>query len=81
MMSVDLELADVIRAYGNEYRRQHKLPRRHLRVLQDIASCRTAALGGHVDRCDACGHERISYNSCRNRSRRGGTAHWQKRNG
>jgi hypothetical protein len=36
-------------------------------VLRAIARCRTAALGGHVDRCDACGHQAISYNSCRNR--------------
>ena len=39
----------------------------HQRTLNAIAQCRTAALGGHVDRCDGCGHERISYNSCRNR--------------
>jgi hypothetical protein len=39
----------------------------HRRVLEAIAQCRTAALGGHVDACDSCGHERISYNSCRNR--------------
>ncbi len=32
-----------------------------------IETCRTAALGGHVDQCDACGHQRIAYNSCRNR--------------
>ena len=62
-----LEVADVIRACGSEYRKTHKLPRRHVRALHDIASCRTAVLGGHVDRCDACGYERISYNSCRNR--------------
>jgi predicted Zn-ribbon and HTH transcriptional regulator len=62
-----VEVADVIRAYGSEYRKTHKLPLRHLRALNDIASCRTAVLGGHVDRCDACGYERISYNSCRNR--------------
>lgn len=67
MTTPSLEVADVIRAYGNEYRTAHKLPRRHLRALRDIAACRTAVLGGHVDRCDACGHERISYNSCRNR--------------
>jgi hypothetical protein len=35
--------------------------------LRAIARCRTAALGGHLDRCDACGHQAISYNSCRNR--------------
>ena len=62
-----LEMADVVRAYGSEYQKTHKLPRRQLRALHDIASCRTAVLGGHVDRCDACGYERISYNSCRNR--------------
>ena len=62
-----LEVADIVREYGNGYREAHKLPRRQLKVLRDIASCRTAALGGHVDRCESCGHERISYNSCRNR--------------
>src|SRR5713226_3069333 len=36
-------------------------------VLRAIARCRTAALGGHLDRCNACGHQAISYNSCRNR--------------
>jgi hypothetical protein len=36
-------------------------------VLDDIAACRTAARGGHVERCDQCGHQRVSYNSCRNR--------------
>jgi hypothetical protein len=39
----------------------------HRRVLNAIASCRTAALGGHVEACDRCGHRRIAYNSCRNR--------------
>lgn len=67
MTTPSLEVADVIRAHGGEYRRTHKLPQRHLRALSDIALCRTAALGGHVDRCDGCGYERISYNSCRNR--------------
>jgi len=67
MTTRGLEVADVIRAYGNHYQQTHKLPLRQSRALQDIASCRTAVLGGHVDRCDACGHERISYNSCRNR--------------
>ena len=37
------------------------------RALRDIAACRTAALGGHVEECDQCGHQRIAYNSCRNR--------------
>ena len=43
------------------------MPASHLRTLAAIGDCRTAALGGHVDACDGCGHVRISYNSCRNR--------------
>jgi hypothetical protein len=43
------------------------LPRNHLRVMHAIEVCRTAALGGHKDQCDHCGHLEISYNSCRNR--------------
>ena len=38
-----------------------------LRVLRDVEACRTAKLGGHVDQCEACGHQQVSYNSCRNR--------------
>lgn len=67
MTTPKLEVADIVREYGAEYTRTHRLPQRHLRTLHDIASCRTAVLGGHVDRCDGCGYERISYNSCRNR--------------
>src|SRR5205807_5571111 len=37
------------------------------RVLRDLVRCRTAELGGHVEACDGCGHQRIAYNSCRNR--------------
>lgn len=61
------ELADVIRLYGEQFIQQHKPLKQHLRTLNAIAKCRTAALGGHVDQCDGCGHERIAYNSCRNR--------------
>jgi predicted Zn-ribbon and HTH transcriptional regulator len=67
MTSPKLEVADVVREYGAEYLRRHRVPLRHLRTLREIALCRTAVLGGHVDRCDECGYERISYNSCRNR--------------
>lgn len=67
MRTPTLEVADVVREYGAEYLRTRKLSRRHLRTLREIALCRTAVLGGHVDRCDECGYERISYNSCRNR--------------
>lgn len=61
------ELADVVRMFGDEFEQQHHPLKQHKRVLSAIAKCRTAALGGHVDECDHCGHQRISYNSCRNR--------------
>lgn len=61
------EVADVFRCYGPAYRSTHKLPLHILKAMRAIESCRTAALGGHVERCDTCDHIRISYNSCRNR--------------
>ena len=61
------EVADVIRASGDDYCRRYRPSAAQERVLRHIATCRTAALGGHVDECDACGHVRISYNSCRDR--------------
>jgi predicted Zn-ribbon and HTH transcriptional regulator len=61
------ELADIVRAYGAEFRRRHGLPGSHLKVLRAIEACRTAALGGHRQRCASCGFERYAYNSCRNR--------------
>ncbi|MHC4213414.1 MAG: IS91 family transposase [Planctomycetota bacterium] len=61
------EVADVVRAYGEAYRNYHRPSAAQQRVLRNIAACRTAALGGHVDQCDDCGHARISYNSCRDR--------------
>lgn len=61
------ELADVVRMFGEKLEQQQHPLRHHLRVLNAIAKCRTAALGGHLDQCDQCGHQRISYNSCRNR--------------
>jgi hypothetical protein len=63
-----LEVADIFRQYGESYRsRFGPLSPEQARVMRAIELCRTAALGGHVDRCDHCGHEIISYNSCRNR--------------
>ncbi len=61
------ELADVVRRYGPALRAAHRLPRSHHKVLRAIETCRTAALGGHREHCAACGHERLAYNSCRNR--------------
>jgi len=59
-----LEVADVFRRYGDTYRQAHALSPDQRRVMTAIESCRTAALGGHVEQCDTCGHERIAYNSC-----------------
>ena len=64
-----LEVADVVRAHRDRFvaSRDGRLSGAERRVLDDIAACRTSARGGHVERCDQCGHQRISYNSCRNR--------------
>jgi len=61
------ELADIFRLFGEEYRQNHPLPSQHLKVIHLIEICRTAALGGHIEHCDACGYEVQAYNSCRNR--------------
>jgi hypothetical protein len=65
-----LEVADVFRTYGDEFlaRWGYVLSRPQRKAFDDIRACRTAALGGHLDQCDQCGHCAISYNSCRNRS-------------
>ena len=64
-----LEVADVFRRYGSAYRQQHagSLSRGQRRVMSAIELCRTAALGGHLEECDSCGHQRPAYHSCRNR--------------
>jgi Transposase zinc-binding domain len=53
-----VELADIFRAYGEAYRRDHPLPVSHLKVIEAVQRCHTAALGGHLERCDSCGFER-----------------------
>jgi len=64
-----LEVADVFREYAKTYRQAYgsSMSLEQRRVMRAIEVCRTDALGGHVDRCDQCGHQVISYNSCRNR--------------
>jgi hypothetical protein len=62
-----LELADVVRAAGPALQTRTRLTSEQRRALRDVARCRTAALGGHVQRCGGCDHTRIAYNSCRNR--------------
>jgi hypothetical protein len=64
-----LEVADIFRAAGPTYRAAYAghLSLHQLKVMSAIETCRTAALGGHVEACEDCGHRRIAYNSCRNR--------------
>lgn len=61
------ELADVVRAYGPALLTRTRLTSGQRRALRDVERCRTAALGGHVERCGECDFTRIAYNSCRNR--------------
>jgi hypothetical protein len=64
-----LEVADIFRDHGAAWRRANAghVSLGQLKVMSAIESCRTAALGGHVARCEKCSHAQISYNSCRNR--------------
>jgi Putative transposase/Transposase zinc-binding domain len=64
-----LEMADIVRFAGESFlqRSQRWISWQHQKVLLAITRCRTAALGGHRDRCSGCGHTAVSYNSCRNR--------------
>jgi hypothetical protein len=64
-----LEVADVIRQHGGELLRRwgRWLSSRQRKALHDIGSCRSAALGAHIEKCDSCPRERIAYNSCSNR--------------
>jgi len=64
-----LEVADIFRAHGPAWREQQAghLSLTQLKIMSAIEQCRTSALGGHALRCDACDHQEISYNSCRNR--------------
>ncbi len=69
MTAAALELADILREYGPAFLGAYgdAASSEQRRVLRDLVRCRTAALGGHVEACDGCGHQRIAYNSCRNR--------------
>src|SRR5664280_241135 len=64
-----LEVADIFRRHGEAWRRDSvgHVSCAQLRVMSAIEACRTAALGGHVERCEDCAHTRIAHNSCRNR--------------
>lgn len=64
-MKKKFEIADIISQFLPQLKKP--LPLHHHKTLRAIEACRTAALGGHIDECNACGHLKISYNSCRNR--------------
>jgi len=62
-----LELAHILYRHIDNYRNQYCLWPEHKKIVTDLLNCRTARLGGHIDRCDNCGTLRITYHSCRNR--------------
>lgn len=68
-MKPRFEIAQIISLYGDDFERKSVVLKHHSRTLHALKICRTSALGGHIERCnnDSCNHERISYNSCRNR--------------
>ena len=66
-MKPQYELAQAIDRFGKSFSEIHQPNDYVRRILRAIQNCRTSALGYHKDRCDECGHIRISYNSCRNR--------------
>jgi len=69
MTRPQVEVADVIRTHGDAFLEAYgdTLSPEQRRALADLARCRTASLGGHVEACDRCGYQQIAYNSCRNR--------------
>jgi Putative transposase/Transposase zinc-binding domain len=65
-----VEVADILRAQGSRFLERYRsgLSFQQLKAIRAIQDCRTAALGGHIDACPKCGHQAVSYNSCRNRN-------------
>jgi len=61
------ELADIFREFGDSYRRTHKMPLSHIKVMNAVKVCRTSYLGGHMKVCSSCGFSHPAYNSCGNR--------------
>ena len=62
-----LEVAHILHKHIGDYQNQYRLWPEHKKIVSDLLNCRTAHLGGHIDRCDNCGTVRIIYHSCRNR--------------
>ena len=62
-----LQLAHILHTHIGDYQNQYHLWAEHKKIVSDLLNCRTAQLGGHIQRCDSCGAVRITYHSCRNR--------------
>ena len=60
------EIQDILIQYGSDYCQNHSISYTQQKVINALMKCRTSSLGGHVTVCDECGHEQISYNSCKN---------------
>ena len=58
-----LEVADIFRLYGGDYRRSRAVSYDQLKAMRHIEKCRTTELGGHLNQCNQCGFEKIAYNS------------------
>ena len=61
------EIADILYHHMDDYKAEYPLWPEHRKIVSDLLNCRTAHLGGHIERCDTCGAVRITYHSCRNR--------------
>jgi hypothetical protein len=61
------EVADILYHHIHDYKAEYPLWPEHRKIVSDLLNCRTARLGGHIERCDTCGAVRITYHSCRNR--------------
>jgi hypothetical protein len=61
------EIADIFREHIADYQKTYRLWPDQQKIVSDLLNCRTAQLGGHIERCDHCGTVRITYHSCRNR--------------
>lgn len=66
-MKPKYEIADILNLYGQNFITKDKLPAYKLKVLSNLEHCRTSYFGGHVEKCEDCGHFQVSYNSCRDR--------------
>ena len=67
MQNTKYSVADIFRQYGKSFLKEQRVSSHHLKVIDSIIKCKTFMLGGHIEKCNKCGHKRIHYNSCGNR--------------